>query len=224
MFTVSLTVVLLGTANSLFAIDQSSKIAELEQRIERLEKALNIKQNSTSYSKESSNYSTKSSSYTNDKENAIQEKLKARKRMKEDWKRYSRRQRKEIEALYQSRGHRNGSVKKIENLKKVVSKYSRANRAGCAMLLLGLYGGDKKNKEYYLKKAINQHADCFYGNGVQVGAYARYCLASVYLEEGKKDQAIALFKQIKKKYPNAIDKGGKSLDSKIAKRSYKENL
>lgn len=223
MLAVSLTVTLLGIANSLFAIDQSSKIAELERRIERLEKALNIKQNATSYSKKTA-YNSKLSSYNSNKENVIQEKLKARKRMKEDWRRYSRKQRKEIEALYQSRGHKHGSAEKIENLKKVISKYSRANRAGCAILYLGQFNGDRKNNEYYLKKAINQYADCFYGDGVQVGAYSRYCLARVYLKEGKKDQANVLFKQIKAKYPNAIDHRGKSLASQIDIISSKENL
>jgi len=223
MFAVSLTAVLLGSANSLFAVDQSSKIAELERRIERLEKALNIKQNSSSYSKKSS-YNTKSSSDAVSKENVAQEKLKARKRMREDWRRYSRQQRIEIEALYQSRGYKHGSAEKIANLKKVISKYSRSNRAGCAMLYLGQLGGDGKDSEYYLKKAINKYDDCFYGNGVQVGAYARYHLAILYLKQGEKDKAIDLFEQIKRMYPNAIDHRGKSLASQIDIISNKENL
>ena len=109
-------------------------------------------------------------------------------------------------------------------MKKVISKYSRSNRAGCAMLYLGQFHKDGKNNEYYLKKAINKYDDCFYGDGVQVGAYARYYLAILYLREGKKEEAKALFKQIKAKYPNAIDHRGKSLASQIDIISNKENL
>ena len=208
MLAASLTVVLFGTANSLLAVDQSAKIAELEKRIEKLEKALSIKNSSGIYYKKSS--------YSDDKENAEKEKLKARSRMAEDRKRYSYNQRKEIETLYQSRGYKHGSAEKTKNLKKVISKFSRANRAGCAMLYLGQFSSTGQEQEDYLKKAYYKYDDCFYGNGVQVGAYAMYWLAvRVYLKEGKTNQAYALLKKLKYKYPNAIDHRGKRLAPQI---------
>lgn len=205
IFVVSLIVVLLGAANSLPAVDQSAKIAELERRIEKLEKALASIQNSSGkYNKNS-----------DDKKNAIKERLKARTRMVQDAKKYSYAQRAEIEALYQSRGYKNGSPEKTRNLKKVISKFPHANRAGCAMLYLGQFSSNGNEQEDYLKKAFHKYDDCFYGDGVQVGAYARYWLATIYLRDGKKEQAYDLLKQVKEKYPTAIDHRGKSLTPQI---------
>lgn len=198
------TVVLLGVAATLSAHNQNARIAELERRVARLEKASSFKQGNVT-----------STSKADDKANVTQQRVKARKRMMEDYRRYSKKQRREIESLYKSRGYKYGSPEKTKNLKLVTSKYSRSNRAGCAMLYLGQFSGEDDKQEYYLKKAINNYSDCFYGNGVQVGAYARFWLANIYKKTGRQDKAHELYKEIKAKYPNAIDHKGKRLAPQI---------
>jgi len=196
-FIPALMFVLLGTASPLFAVDQSEKIKELEQRIAKLEKALEpiIAQQKA-------------------KENIAKLQAQAGTRMRADYKNYSRKQLREIETLYQSRGYKWGSQQKTKNLKLVVSRYPKANRAGCAMLYLGQTGKGQA-KEDYFKQAIEKYSDCFYGNGTQVGPYAKFLLAIMYLKSGKKTQAEKLFNEIKTKYPDAIDHHGKNLVSII---------
>jgi hypothetical protein len=54
-----------------------------------------------------------------------------------------------------------------------------------------------------------------YGDGVQVGAYARYLLALDYKEKGDNAKANSLFDQIKKDYPHAVDHRGKPLGEQM---------
>jgi outer membrane murein-binding lipoprotein Lpp len=205
IFVVSSVAVLLGVANSLLATDNSAEIKKLEERIRKLKENSKTVTNNT-YSAEDK------------KANRDKERIKARARMREDRKRYSRNQLKQIETLYQSRGYKYGSPEKTKNLIKVISTYSRANRAGCAMLYLGQFSSTGKKREYYLKKAINKYDDCFYGDGVQVGAYAMYWLAvRVYLKEGKQQEAYRLLTKLKAKYPDAIGHRGNRLTLQIDK-------
>ena len=192
-----LILVLLGTASSLFAVDQSAKIIELEQRVVKLEKALKpflIQQKS--------------------KENIKKLRTQAKIRMRKDLKNYSRKQLREIETLYQSRGHKWRSAQKTKNLKLVISKFPKANRAGCAMLYLGQASKGEIQEDYF-KQAIEKYGDCFYGDGVQVEPYAKFLLASAYLKAGKKDQALELFKEVKNKFPDAVNHRGRNLASMI---------
>lgn len=199
VFTVVLAVALLGTANVLFADSQDEKIAELKKQLTEKRTKLSAKR-----------------SFVNDRKNVTNERLKAKERMRKDLKRYSARQLREVETLYQSRGHKYGSEEKNKNLKKVISKYSRANRAGCAMLYLGQFSSSGRKQEAYLKKAIRSYADCFYGDGVQVGAYAQFWLAvNVYLKTGREREAYALLKKLKRRYPNAISHKGNNLAPQI---------
>lgn len=191
------TFVLLGSANSLFAVDQSAKIKELEQRLAKLEKAL-----------------VPILAQQKAKENLAKLRKKARKKMWENSKNYSQKQLSEIEALYQSRGHKWRSVQKTKNLQRVVSEYPKANRAGCAMLYLAR-SSKGKARENYLKQAIEKYSDCFYGDGVQVGPYAKLLLGSLYFKNGDKKQALKLFKEVKTKFPDAMDHRGINLASMI---------
>jgi hypothetical protein len=62
--------------------------------------------------------------------------------------------------------------------------------------------------------AIRDFGDCYYGSGVQVGAYARLYLGFYYKDLGKGDEAKALFDEIRKNYPDAVNhKGNRLLDS-----------
>lgn len=140
---------------------------------------------------------------------AEQRKL-ARVRMRKDSEHYSRDELREIESLYQVANKQWKTQEGKESLETLIGKYDRANRTGCALLYLGQMSKGEEREEY-LKKAISDFSDCFYGDGVQVGAYARYYLAYHYMEEGQKDKAEELFKEVVEKYPNAINHKGKLL-------------
>ena len=93
---------------------------------------------------------------------------------------------------------------------KLIKKYNKANRTGCALLYLGQMSKGEEREEY-LKQAIADFSDCFYGNGVQVGAYARYYLAYHYKESGEEKKSTELFEEIGEMYPNAINHKGRLL-------------
>lgn len=131
-------------------------------------------------------------------------------RLEQDRKTYTQQDLKEIESLYQIANKQWNSPEAQESLKKLTDKYAKANRTGCALLYLGqMASGEEKEK--YLKRAVDEFSDCWYGDGVQVGAYARFYLANYYQESGKKAEASTLFDEIRKDYPDAIDHKGRLL-------------
>jgi TolA-binding protein len=92
----------------------------------------------------------------------------------------------------------------------MIKKYPDLDRTGCAMLYLAqMSKGDDRAK--YLQDCIDQYNDCFYGDGAQVGPYARFMLAEDYKSNGETEKAKALYDEIKAKYPDAIDHSGKLL-------------
>ena len=120
--------------------------------------------------------------------------------MRQDQRKYGTIGYKEIESLYQSANRNLRKPEAIESLKKMIKKYKSANRTGCGTLYLGqLTHGDEQIK--YLQKAIKDYDHCFYGDGVQVGAYSRFYLANVYLKNGETSKAVKLFNEIKTKIP-----------------------
>jgi TolA-binding protein len=126
-----------------------------------------------------------------------QQQAKARERMRRDSKAFSPQEVREIETLYQVANKKWQSQEAKDSLKTLVQKYRKANRTGCAILYLG--------------QAIADHSDCFYGDGVQVGALARFFLGRAYLNGENADKAKSLFDEIRKDYPDSIDHGGRSL-------------
>jgi TolA-binding protein len=144
---------------------------------------------------------------------SIDRKAGIRQRFEEDKKRYSEEQLREIEALYQSANKDLRSPEAKEALKRLIEKYPKANRTGCAVQYMGQMSNGEE-KEEYLKMAIRDFGDCYYGSGVQVGAYARLYLGFYYKDLGKGDEAKALFDEIRKNYPDAVNhKGNRLLDS-----------
>jgi len=139
-----------------------------------------------------------------------QQRNRARQRMRKDSEIYSREQLREVETLYQVANKQWRSQEGKDSLKELIEKYDKANRTGCALLYLGQMSKGKE-REQYLKNAIAEFSDCFYGDGVQVGAYARYYLAYHYKEAGKSNEAERLFREIGERYPNAIDHKGRLL-------------
>jgi hypothetical protein len=108
-------------------------------------------------------------------------KERVRERFEQDRQTYTPEQLKEIEALYQTANKQWQSPEAKSALKVLIEKYPKANRTGCAILYLGQMTSGQE-QENYLKKAIEKYGNCFYGNGVQVGAYARLYLADYYLK------------------------------------------
>ena len=177
------------------------KVEELEKRIADLEKIVMQKSGNPSSAQNPA---------------VAEMQKKARARMIKDQSKYTRTQLQEIEQLYQSANKNLDKPEAKDSLQKLVTTYKDANRTGCAVLYLGqISKGDDQIK--YLQQAINDFSDCWYGNGVQVGAYARFYLGQVYQEAGKKEEAKKLFDQIRTSYPDAIDHRGNKLIDGIPK-------
>jgi hypothetical protein len=97
-----------------------------------------------------------------------------------------------------------------EILRQLVTQYPQMNFTGTAFLTMA----EKQSgsaKEEALREAIEKYNDCYYIDGVQVGAYARYLLVLHYRNTGKKSSADAIMNQIKQYFPEAIDHQGNLL-------------
>jgi len=180
------------------------KLTALEKRVNELEARVAALESSTA----------PAVARMNAEERVDAQRQKARQRMREDSSVYSREQLREIESLYQVANKKWKSQEGKDSLKQLIDKFDKANRTGCALLYLGQMSQGKE-KEEYLQKAIDGFSDCYYGDGVQVGAYARYYLAYHFKEIGKEEEAEALFKEIAGKYPDAIDHKGRFLADRI---------
>ncbi len=133
---------------------------------------------------------------------------KAREKMAADSKEYRRDDYTRLEELYQKG---NANPRTPENqvfLKQVVEKFPKSNRAGCAALYLGRYTkGDEQEK--YLELAIEKFSDCYYGDGTNVGGYARFILGMMKHQAGKQSAAKKLFEELRKDYADTTDHGGR---------------
>lgn len=139
-----------------------------------------------------------------------------RAKYEEEKKTYSEDQLREIERLYQTANKDLKSPEAKKTLTTLIEKYPKANRTGCAVQYMGqMSTGEEKEK--YLRMAIKDFGDCYYGNGVQVGAYARFYLAYYYKEAGKDKEAKVLFDEIRKDYPDAVNHKGKLLIEMLPK-------
>jgi TolA-binding protein len=138
----------------------------------------------------------------------------ARERMMLDAEIYSRTDLRIIEKLYQTANSDWKSDDAQKSLKILIEKFPRANRTGCAVLYLGQMTKDAEQLNY-LKQAIDKHSGCYYGDGVNVGAYARLYLGMRYKNDEKNAEAAALFEEIQTNYPDAIDHKGQLLTSHL---------
>ena len=129
-----------------------------------------------------------------------------------DRKKYTQEQMTEAEAIYiQAVSSSNwGSPEHLKALKQLLEKFPEANRTGCALLDWGESAPGPESVKYF-EDCIHQHNDCYYGDGVQVGAYARLSLANYYNRTGENQKAVALFKEIKDNYSDSIDHCGRLL-------------
>ena len=116
----------------------------------------------------------------------------------------------EVEAMYERATRTRGKAERIQALSALVREFPETNRAGCATLYLAhLVGGGQR--ERYLKEAIEKYHDCYYGDGVQVGPFARFKLAVHQKVKGDDAEAHKLFDEIRKEYPSAVDHDGNLL-------------
>jgi len=186
---------LLALSATAFATESEliERVEQLESRIERLETAVGPLL------------------AEKEKEHQVaRQKARARERMHKDLELYSHEELKEIEALYQVANKKWRSEEGKDSLKQLIRKYDKANRTGCALLYLGqMSEGEEQVK--YLTLAVAKHSDCFYGDGVQVGAYARLILSRRYDEDGERGKASQLLDEIKTGFPDSIDHRGRSL-------------
>jgi beta-lactamase regulating signal transducer with metallopeptidase domain len=127
-----------------------------------------------------------------------------------DRKKYTQEQLTEAEKMYQVANSKWGSPEAIESLKKMVEKFPDLNRTGCALLYLAQTTTGPESEKYF-KDCIEKYNDCYYGDGVQVGAYARFCLADYYGKTKENEKAEALYKEIKDDYSDSIDHNGQFL-------------
>ena len=141
---------------------------------------------------------------------AVTPQEKARERMRNDRKVYTQQQLQQIETLYQVANKKGQSDEGKKSLKELISKYDKANRTGCALVYLGQMSTGAE-KEEYLKRAIADFSDCRYGDGVEVGPFARFLLAGHLRKNGQPEKADELLEEIKQLYPDAIDHRGKPL-------------
>jgi hypothetical protein len=134
----------------------------------------------------------------------------AQERMRQDLAIYSAQQLRELEALYQSANRNLGGPDAKEILQRVVKEYPQSNRAGSAVLYLAQLSSGPA-RETFLKMAIDSHGEARYGDGVQVGAFARVQLAALYAAEGRLAEARGLATEVIERFPSAVDHGGRPL-------------
>jgi tetratricopeptide (TPR) repeat protein len=132
------------------------------------------------------------------------------KKSAQDQHKYTPEQLRDAEELYRVANQKWGSAEATESLQTMIKKYPDINRAGCATLYLA-QTSQGEERAGYLQDCIEKYNDCFYGDGVQVGAYARFLLAQDYRSKGEEKKSEALSEEIKTQYSDAIDHGGNLL-------------
>ena len=130
--------------------------------------------------------------------------------MAADQAKYSKDQLRKAEQLYQAANQKWGSPESEVSLKTLIQKYPDINRTGCAVLYVAQKSKGEARASYF-RECIEKYNDCFYGDGVQVGVYARFLWALDYRGEGDAGKADALIEEIRSKYPLAVDHSGKPL-------------
>ena len=134
--------------------------------------------------------------------------------MAQDRAKYTEQQLREAEQLYQVANQKWGSPEATESLQTMIKKYPDINRTGCAVLYVA-QNSQGEERARYLQDCIEKFNDCFYGDGVQVGAYARFLLAGDYMSRGEQEKAAALYSELKARCSDAIDHNGKVLVDSI---------
>jgi uncharacterized coiled-coil protein SlyX len=174
-------------------VDLTERIDELERRLAELEeKALPLIEQALK------------------QERRDKAKAAARARMRQDRGKYSPEILGQVEQLYQTANKNWRSPGAVAALEKLVSEFPDLNRTGCAILYLGQMSQGPEKVDY-LTQAMTDFGDCYYGNGVNVGAYATFQLACYQWGESNYDDAKKLIDKINIDHPGAIDHQGRAL-------------
>jgi hypothetical protein len=198
----------IAASSPLFAQGNADEVAQLKQRVAQLEKQV----------QEISRLlePVKSQQAADNRRKAFRERFD--KKMAQDRNKYTQEQLREAEELYQVANQKWGTPEATESLQTMIKKYPDINRTGCATLYVAQKSqGDERAG--YLQVCIEKFNDCFYGDGVQVGVYARFLLAGDYLSKGEPEKAAALYGEIKANYPDAVDHRGNLLVDSIKAES-----
>ncbi len=152
--------------------------------------------------------------YEQSKQESLLDAAKLRERfnnkMAADKAKYTSAQLGEAENLYQIANQKWGTPEAAESLQQMIKKYPDINRTGCAVLYIA-QSSTGAERAKYLQDCLSKYNDCFYGDGVQVGAYARYLLVLDYKTSGDDKKAAELASELKTKYPDAVDHSGNLL-------------
>ena len=140
----------------------------------------------------------------------------AQQRMRDDRQRYSAEEMRAIETLYQSANRDLRAPGAREALERLIREYPESNRAGCALLYLARQSSGAE-REAMLRQAIAKHGDARYGDGTQVGAFARALLAAFYARNGRMDDARRLAAEVQSQFPGAVDHAGLRLTETLRK-------
>lgn len=138
----------------------------------------------------------------------------ARKRMAADRDNYQPEQLAQAERLYQVANNQPRSDQAKQNLAELLVKFPEMNRSGCGLMYLAQWSSGAERAER-LQQAIDLYSGCYYGDGAQVGALARFLLAQHYLEQGNMEKARQLFDELRQNFATAINHRGELLTSQI---------
>jgi len=135
---------------------------------------------------------------------------KIERRIAADREKYSQDEILEAEKLYRVISQKPGTPEAADSFKTLREKFPENNRTGCASLYMAqrTQGEDRIKK---LEECIEKYGDCMYGDGVQVGAYARHLLAREYMIHNETKKAEQFFSEIKTNYSDALDHSGNLL-------------
>jgi TolA-binding protein len=191
----------LAASSSLPAQTNTQDVAQLTRRVEQLEKQVQ------EISKFLDPLRGQQSIIAN-RRKALQSRQE--KRFAQDREKFAPEELIEAEKLYSIISQKGGTPEAADSFATLLKKYPDNDRVGCALLYIAQRAhGDERIKD--LQECIDKYSDCIYGDGVEVGAFARYLLAKEYSSKGDTKQAAALAEDIKNKYTDAIDHGGNLL-------------
>jgi beta-lactamase regulating signal transducer with metallopeptidase domain len=171
-----------------------AKNAALEKRVSEIEKVLAMK--------------SQPAPEQQARQRAYREKFDQRGKL--DQKKFTSEQLTEAEEMMAAADRQFGSPACMDTLKQMVEKFPGANRAGCALLYLAQSTTGPESEKYF-KECMEKYDDCYFGDGVRVGAYARFLLANYYTGAKDDGEAEALYKEIKDHYSDSIDHNGQLL-------------
>ena len=120
----------------------------------------------------------------------------------------------EIEITY--RAYSKSKDADNEYLQTLIKKFPKANRTGCAVMYAGQRSRGTDDGKWF-RLAMESYGDCFYGDGAQVGAYARFYLAGLLERKGDNAGAEKLRREILELYPDALTHRGRKMANYLRK-------